>query len=118
MQFTYKRNNLPDTHPAEALIELKYPALAKYWRDDATVLCEIEFEKVAPKKAGAVYRVEANLTVDGSLYRAEATLESLEQALDEVRNELDKELRRTKKKGETLFKKGARAGKEMLRKSI
>jgi len=97
MQFIYKRNNLSDTQQAEALIEQKYVSLEKYWAENAVVLCEIEFEKVAAQKSGAIFRVESNLTVDGTLYRAEATLESFEKALDEVRNELDKELRRTRR---------------------
>lgn len=115
MQFTYKRNNLTDTAAAEALIELKYPALAKYWTEGLVAKCEIEFEKVAQKQAGNVYRVEANLTVDGTLYRAEATLESFEKALDEVRNELDKVLRRGKAKRQTLFMKGNRLLKRLMR---
>lgn len=115
MQFIFKRNGLTDTTAAETLIEQKYTALSKYWTDTSVVLCEVEFEKVAPQKAGLIFRVEANLTVDGTLYRADAILDSFEQALDEVRNELDKVLRRNKAKRQTLFMKGNRMLKRLLR---
>jgi ribosomal subunit interface protein len=116
MQFVFRRNHLADTTQAEALIEAKYPSLRKYWSDDATVLCEVEFQKVTSHKSGNVYQVEVNLTVDGALYRAEAVLDSFEKAIDEVRAELDKELRRAKKRGETLERKGGRTVKALLQK--
>jgi len=49
------------------------------------------------------------------MHRAEATKESFEEAVDEVRNQLDKELRRRNKKHATLLKKGGRQLKEMVR---
>ena len=78
-------------------------------------ICDVEFEKMTVQQNGNVFRMEANLEVDGKLYRAEATMDSFEKAIDEVRSELDKELRRANSKKETLFKRGGRKIKEMLR---
>ncbi len=117
IQFVYKRNGLAATEASEAIVEQKYHSLSKYWSESAVVRCEIEFEKVGAKQSGMIHRVEANLMVDGTLYRAEATEETFEKAVDEVRNELDKELRRSKKRGETLFRKGGRMLKSLLRKN-
>lgn len=114
LEFTYKRNNLTETAQFEKLVELKFPSLEKYWTATAA-RCEIEFEKVAAKRAGKIFRVEANLIVDGTLYRAEATEENFEKAVDEVRNELDKILRRSKAKDRSLLKKGGQFLKQMMR---
>ena len=82
--------------------------------EETDVKCEVEFEKVAPSKNGEIFRVEANLWLHGKLYRAEATEISFEIAIDEVKSELDKELRRTNGKRDSLMKRGGRKIKEML----
>lgn len=96
------------------LAERKYTSLEKFWSEDAQVFCEVEFDKVTSRNSGPIHRVEVNLTVNGKLYRAEATMESFEEAIDEVRDELDKELRRSKEKQDTLVRKGGRELKERM----
>ncbi len=111
--YTFKLNNLPETEPLQALIEQKFSAFAKYWGNEQ-VLCEIEFDKVAPRQNGQIHRLEANVTVGATLYRAEAVEESFEKAIDEVRDELDKQMRRAKDKEDTLNKKAGRELKEEM----
>lgn len=96
------------------LVERKLHSLEHYI-GDAPALCDVEFEKVAPKQNGDVFRVEVNLTINGTLYRADATMDSYEKAVDEVRDELDKELRRSQQKHDSMVKKGGRQIKEMMR---
>ena len=109
-----KRTNTEANEPMENLLQEKLNSLEKYTHD-APALCEVEFERVASRQQGPIHRIEVNLEVNGKLYRAEATEESFEQAVDEVRDELDKELRRANDKQETLLKRGGRKVKEMLR---
>lgn len=97
------------------LLEQKFQSLDKYVGEETDVKCDVEFEKVTASKSGEIYRVEANLWLHGKMYRAEATEVSFEVAIDEVRSELDKELRRAADKRESLMKRGGRRIKEMLR---
>ncbi len=97
------------------LVEQKFRTLEKYLGKGTDTKCQVEFEKVAPHQSGNVHRVEANFTVEGKLFRAEATEQSFELAIDEVRKELDSELKKAHQKRDTLFKKGGRKIKEMLR---
>ena len=99
----------------QELLERKLQPLQRYLGDETDVVCDVEFEKTAPSENGPVFRLEINLQVAGDLHRAEATLESFEAAIDEVRDELDKELRRKHKKQDTLLKKGGRKIKNMMR---
>lgn len=99
----------------QELVEQKFQSLEKFIGDETDVQCDVEFEKVTPHKNGNVYRLEANLWLHGKLYRAEATEANFETAIDEVRNELDKELRRGSGKRDTLLKRGGRKLKEMMR---
>lgn len=117
MDITFKYNNLPDVHGLSDLVEQKLQSLNKYLSGKDSVLCEAEFEKVAPQQNGQIHRFEINLTVDGELFRAEATEDSFEKAIDEVRDELSKELRRTKSKRDTLAKKAGRAIKGLMGRS-
>jgi len=110
----YKFNNLPEAQELATLFEQKSPSFTKHLHDGLSVTCDVEFEKVAPHQNGAVHRVEVTLLVDGTLYRAEATEDSFEKAIDEVRQELSSELRRAKDKQATLEKQGARQLKEKM----
>tara|TARA_B100000508_G_scaffold74109_2_gene57713 strand:+ start:7912 stop:8277 length:366 start_codon:yes stop_codon:yes gene_type:complete len=96
------------------LVDQKFTALEKYIDGTGSATCDVEFEKVTNQQSGSIYRVEANLMVDGTLYRAEATENSFEKAIDEMRDELDKELRRAKSKQGTLAKKLGRKLKGMI----
>lgn len=111
----FKATNTELDAKLETLLETKFQSLQKYIGDETDVLCEVEFEKETAHQSGRFFRVEANLTVAGKLYRAEATEHSFEEAIDEVRSELDKALRRSIKKQDTLVKKGGRAIKRMMR---
>lgn len=111
---TYKATNVEIEGKWKHLVEQKFSGLEKYFRDSDEVKCEVEFEKETAHQTGNHYRVEANLTVNGKLYRAEDTNESFEKAIDEVQAELDKVLRRANEKSGTLVKKGGRILKGLL----
>lgn len=109
----YKYNDLAEAQELASVVDAKFAAFEKYVAD-AAVTCDVEFEKVTAQQQGKVFRVEANVMMDGKLYRAEATEESFEAAIDEVRDELDKEFRRAKDKQATLQKQAGRDMKEQL----
>lgn len=111
----FKFTNTESSDGLKTVLEQKLQSLEKFIGDETDVKCDVEFEKVTTSEHGPVYRVEVNLYVAGTMYRAEATLETFEEAIDEVRDELDKELRRNNKKHADLIKKGGRKIKEWLR---
>lgn len=111
----YKASNTVLDQELQDLLEAKFTSLEKYLGDETDVKCDVEFEKVAPHERGQVFRVEANLWLKGTMYRADATEDQFEKAIDEVRAELDKELRRSHKKHASLVKRGGRRLKEMMR---
>lgn len=112
---TFKHTGTDEAKHLEDVAVNKLQALDKYVGEETDVRCEVEFQKVAPQNSGNIYRAEVNFWLGGKMYRAEATLDSFEKALDEVRNELDKELRRAHSKRESMVRRGGRKLKEMLR---
>jgi len=117
MNISIKTTHHDLTSEMRALIEEKFSALDKlvtHAGSPATLACEIE-ESIAVERAGAKYRAEGNLSVDGKLFRAEATSGTLEGAVDRVRDDLSRELSHTQGKKHGLLKRGGTALKRMLR---
>lgn len=110
----YRYNNVPKAENLAEIVDQKMSAFDKFLHGAGSANCDVEFEKVAPQQNGQVHRVEVNLLVDGTLFRADAVEESFEKAIDEVRDELDKELRRAKDKQVTKDKQAGRVMKEQL----
>lgn len=110
---TFKHTNTDVDYELQTVLTQKITALEKYFEEPT--LIEVEFRKEAPKNSGDVFVTEINCTVKGELYRAVATNDSFEKSIDEARDELDKELRRDKKKKDSMFRKGARRIKEIMR---
>lgn len=114
-EINFKATNTEIGGGLKDLVAQKFEGLEKYVGDETDTKCEVEFEKETAHQSGNFFRVEANLWLAGRLYRAEASEASFEMAIDEVRNELDKELRRAGDKQNTLMKRGGRAIKKMMR---
>ncbi|HMA78541.1 MAG TPA: ribosome-associated translation inhibitor RaiA [Candidatus Paceibacterota bacterium] len=111
----YKATGMELDQELQTLLEAKFTSLEKYIGDETDVKCEVEFRKSAPQQNGKICAVEANIWLKGTMYRAEAAEDQFEKAIDEVREELDKELRRASKKSQSLIKRGGRKLKEMMR---
>ena len=110
-----KASNISVTSELETLLEQKFALLGKRISEKDDARCEIELKKLPEHHSGKIYRVEVNLSVGGKLFRAEATEESIEQAIDIVRNELKHELNHAHGKRQSLFKRGRQAIKNMIR---
>lgn len=115
MQINFNYNNHDEVQSFIKVTEQKLQTLTKFISDDQSVICDAEFDKVAANQNGQIFHFAVNLQIDGELYRADATEESFEAAVDEVRNELDKRIRRHKSKKDSIGKKAGRAIKRLLR---
>ncbi len=111
----FKATQVTVADSLKTLVDQKLQTLDKYIGNETDVRCEVEFERVAPHQNGNIFRIEANIWLAGQLYRAEATEDSFEKAVDVVRGELDQELRKARTRRDSLVKKGGRKLKEMLR---
>lgn len=111
----FKSTNTEISDDLKYVAENKLATLDKFI-GEAPAICDVEFERVTNHhQQGEIFRVEVNLQIEGNLHRAEATAESFEKALDQTRDDLQHELHAKQGKQETLFIKGARQIKEMMR---
>jgi len=114
MNINFNYNNHAEAQDLTDTTQQKLDTLKKFIADDTPIICDAEFDKVAANNKGSIFHFSVNLQVDGTMHRAEATEESFEAAVDEVRDELDKKLRRTKSKKDSLGKKAGRAMKNLI----
>lgn len=111
---TFKHTNSATDSSINDFVSQKLSTLLKYVSEGQTVTAEVEFEKVAAHKSGPICRVEVNVTVGGTLYRAENTAETFEAAVDIVRDLLDQMMSKAHRKRNSMFRKGGRLFKQMI----
>lgn len=110
----FKATNTTVSDHLKDITETKLTSLDKFI-GNAPAVCDVEFERITNHhQNGHIHRVEVNLEINGKLYRSEATNESFEKAIDEVRTDLYNELHSKQGKRETMVLRGARRMKQMM----
>lgn len=108
--------NLTDT--IEDYLEKKLASLEKFLSDfnQESIIAEIEVGRTTRHhQAGDIFRAEINLSINGKLFRVESERDDLYAAIDEVRDDLEQEIRKFKTKKETIYIRGARSLKKQFR---
>ncbi len=108
MNITIKATGCELSEATREFVEGKLGALRKHTgahADTALLACEVE-ESIGVVRAGARYRAGATLSVDGRIFRGEAVSETLEGAVDLVRDELIREVAKVRGKQRSLLKRG------------
>lgn len=96
------------------IVEEKLVVVEDLRNGEEAFTCEVEVERSAHHATGDVVRVEVVLTLKGNVFRATATRDTLENALDEVREEITRMVREKREKNHDLFKRGARRIRAMF----
>lgn len=111
-----KSTNFNMTPDIKTMIEDKINLLEKFidLGKEETALAEVEMERSSRHKKGEVFRAEINLSFKGKIYRASETHYDPRNAIEKAKNEIEKEIRRTKGKKDSLFKRGARKIKNLI----
>ena len=94
----------------------KLNSLDKFLPNDESISADVELGKITNHhQKGDIFRAEVNLKIPGRLIRAVAEEWDLRVAIDAIRGELQKEIKINKEKNLSLYKKGARMLKKLLR---
>lgn len=112
MKFSIKTKNLELTEEIENYLNKKLGSLEKFISSFSRELTKIEVEVGRTTKhhqTGDIFRAEINLSINGKLFRVESEQETLFSAIDEVRDDLEREIKKFKEKKGTIFIRGARS---------
>lgn len=83
---------------------------------DSEILVYIEVGKTTNHhKQGEVFRAEINIDISGSKFYSFSEKEDLYVAIDDVVDEIIRQIKNQKNKKQTLFKRGAKRLKEIIR---
>jgi ribosomal subunit interface protein len=105
------------TPKVTAVAERKLVALKKYLgKQDGAPQVYVELGKVTEAHhTGDIWRSQINLDSNGKRYNAAATAERLDLAIDASVKELEAELRKSKKRSETMLRRGGVTLKSFMR---
>lgn len=109
--------NFDITPGIETYVSKKTNSLSKFLDDSDSVLCEVELGKsVGNQKSGKIFKAEINLSTPGkNQFYAVAEADDLYAAIDEVRDEIEREIVSKKTKRATLFRRGAARVKALIK---
>jgi ribosomal subunit interface protein len=82
---------------------------------EGEAICGVELEHKYGQQHGRIFRAEINLNTHGEFFRVEAKEESINAAIDAVRDEITRRLRKSKTKHMSRIRRGGAMLKKMLR---
>lgn len=118
MKIIVKATNLELTPKVEQYIDEKIGGVDKLLDDmDRNIVeARVEIGKTTKHhQKGDVFRAEVNLTLPGRLLRSEAEEIDLRTAIDRVKEEIRREIKKYRGKKESQYKRGARKAKRLIR---
>lgn len=108
-----KGNNMDLTDAIKDYATKKVEALEKYLQDFDPIDVSIEVgQTTRGQNKGPIFRAEVNLNVPGALMRAEETAEDLYEAIDKVKDSLQRQITDLKNKLSDKAQRAPRPGKE------
>lgn len=118
MKIIIKGTNIKLSSSINQYIEEKIGGLKKFLKSFNPELIEARIEVgriTRAQRQGDIFRAEVNLSINGKFLRAVKTEESLQAAIDLVKDELAGAIRDYKDKKTTKFIRGARSWKKFWR---
>ncbi|KKW07321.1 MAG: hypothetical protein UY42_C0014G0020 [Parcubacteria group bacterium GW2011_GWA2_49_16] len=118
MKINIKTTNMELSSALLAYVEEKLRSVEKFMipHEDEEPLVQVEVGQTTKHhQSGDIFRAEVNLSVRGKYFRAVSEKSDLYAAIDDMRNELVRELNSKKEKDRTLMRRGAGVIKNILR---
>lgn len=110
-----KATNIELTDAIRDYVEKRFTLIDKFMHSSAESV-QVEVGKTSNHhKQGDIYKAEVNLSVGGKKFYAVAETEDLYGSVDAVKEDIVRQLTTNKDRSETLFRRGARSIKKMLK---
>jgi len=119
MEIKIKATNIELTPDISGYVDVKMGDVEKFINanDPASVAVYFEVEKTTNhhKSDENLYRAEANLQIDGRYFRADAADADMNAAIDQVKDEVARQVKADQNKRRTLLRKGGAAIKNIFK---
>ncbi|MDQ5950413.1 MAG: putative sigma-54 modulation protein [Patescibacteria group bacterium] len=111
-----KATNIELTEAIRDYAEKKVDTLNKFIEKEKESLAEIEVGKTTNHhNKGEIFRAEINLTMGDKQFRAVSETTDLYSAIDEMRDQIVREVKNHKSKSRALFRKGHQKVKDIMK---
>ena len=111
-----KATNMDLTSAISDYVGKRLDSIHKFIKEGNKAIIYVEVGKTTNHhKQGDVYRAEFNVEISGNKYYAFSEKEDLYVAIDDAKGEIVRQITSNKDKKQTLFKRGAKSVKKMLK---
>lgn len=111
----FKETSVDLTDEYKGGVEGKFKSLEKYsGGSDMTINLEIG-RTTNHHRNGDIYKTEVRLNLNGKAFYVMSEASDLPASIDESLNKMANELKNEKDRGETMFRRGARSVKKMMK---
>jgi len=116
MKINIKATNISLTSSISEYVEKRVRTLEKFYKKDEEIIVNVEVGKTTHHhKSGDIFRAEIFIRSRGNEYYASAETEDLYASIDQVKDNIVRELTSKKKKTVRLFRKGGAKIKNILK---
>ena len=115
MNISIKATNIELTPALKDYAEKRMKGIVKFTEGDAEIMMDIG-KTTSHHKGGDIFQASANVTTPlGKTYHAVSQKADLYEAIDDVRSEIVHEITSAKGKRDSLFRRGARRMKNIIK---
>lgn len=116
IKINVKATNISLTPAISDYIKKRIDALEKFYKKEEEIIANVEVGKTTRHhKSGDVFRAEIHIRSRGNEYYATSEREDLYAAIDEVKDEIVRELTSTRKRALRLLRRGGAQIKNLLK---
>ncbi|MCC7469722.1 MAG: ribosome-associated translation inhibitor RaiA [Bacteroidetes bacterium] len=115
MQINIKATNMELTEAIRGYVNEKIGSLDRFFDESAFAYVEVGRESNHHQKGEDVFIAEVNIAFSGSNFFSRVRNADLYAAIDEVKEELHREISKNKDRKQTLFVRGARSLKKRIK---
>lgn len=116
MNIQITTSKLNNTDELNEYVDKKLNSLKKFIKNEDNCLVEVDLKKqYKHKQSKDMYYAEVNLSIDGKMFRATSEGDNMFTAIDRVKDDLKREIRKSNSKNRDLFRRGKAKVKSMLR---
>lgn len=116
MNINIKATNMELTSAISDYVNKRLSGIEKFVKTGEKVITYIEVGKTTNHhKQGDVFRAEFNIEISGTKFYTFSEKEDLYEAIDDAKKEIIRQITSNKDRKQTLFKRGAKSVKKMLK---
>jgi len=120
MNIAIQTKNIEMTDAIRSYVEKKLQGLDRFANTEESKLqIQVEVGRTSgTRESGDVFRAEINMGINGKQFYAVSRKEDLNAAIDDVKNEIVRQMKKSKGKDTTAVRKGQRTVKKIIKKTF